>query len=384
MLRHLILALTLTLYSVPSFIVPKTAAAQTSLTRGTIESLRNRVRLIPRNQSARAARRSDTITPGDALATAANSMADVRFNDRSLARLGEQAVFRFSPGLRTVDLTRGTMVLLVAPGEGRTNVRTPNSAAGIRGSALFVRYIPETDTTLIGALTNSGIEIFNRTGEERQELKAGQMAAIIEDRIDSIYNFDLETFYQTSPLIQDLNLTGVDDTISPDEPMARVRAEVQEGLDTQPPVVSTEAMVNPDFINLPAVSATAQTSAELQDFPEIPDFSAAVVDFDPQVLDGNTGDVLPNVAAFENSSNARSLLVGAETQVSIQRADFLTNFPGVSDPGTAVPGSPLPGVGSGGISGGSGGCNIVISRSGRVRIPPGQIRRCLRQFLGRP
>jgi hypothetical protein len=381
MFRHLVLALTLVLYSVPSFVVPSSAAAQTSLTRGVIESLRNRVRLIPSNQSPRAARRSDAIAPGDALATAENSTADVRFNDRSLARLGEQAVFRFSPGLRTVELTRGTMVLLVSPGQGRTNVRTPNAAAGIRGSALFVRYIPETDTTLVGALTNSGIEVFNETGTERQELKAGQMAVMVEDRIDRVYNFDLETFYQTSPLIQDLNLTEVDPSATPEEPMNQVRAEVQEGLDTQVPIASAEAIVNPDFIGLPTAEVNAQTPVELQGFPEIPDFNTAVVDFDAGVLNGNLGAVEPNVTAFQNPADARSLLVGAETQVSIQRADFLSNLAGGNPPdGNPPGGNPL----GGNLPGGGRDSCDTPPRGRQNRVPPGQSRRCGRGAGGRP
>ncbi|MDY7012972.1 MAG: FecR family protein [Cyanobacteriota bacterium] len=388
MLRHLVLALTLVLYSVSPLFVPDAAIAQTRLTRGVIESLRNRVRLIRRDRSARAARRSDAIAPGDALATAANSTVDVRFNDRSLARLGEQAVFRFSPGMRTVDLTRGTLILLVSPGQGRTGVRTPNAAAGIRGSALFVRYIPETDTTLLGALTNSGIEVFDRSGTERLELEAGQMAVMVEDRIDRVYNFDLDTFYQTSPLMQDLDLTEVDETASPDEPMNQIRAEVREGLETQDPIPSAEALVNPDFMRLPPAPATPQASVELQDFPAVPDFNATVVNLEPNLLNGNSGGVEPNIAAFQNPSDARSLLVGAETQASIGRSVTFPavpgNFPTGNVPGGTPTVAPLPG-GNPNVtpSGGRNRCNISLpirGNRGRGRSRRLNICRLLNRF----
>lgn len=314
MLRSLFLLSLWIACSTSPLLFPGAAKAQTALTRAVVESLRNRARLIPQNQAARAARSSDAMRPGDAIATAASSTVDLRFNDRSLARLGEQAVFRFAPGTRSVDLTRGTLLLLAAPGQGRTNVRTPNSAAGVRGSALFVRYIPETDTTLVGALTNSQIEVFNRDGSDRVELRAGQMAAIVQDQIRSIYNFDLKTFYQTSPLVEDLNLTQLDVNTAPDEAMNLVRAEVQEGLATQTPVASNNEIVNPDFIRMTPLPIAAGSPEAESDFP---DTNATVVSFDPSEISVSPSQ--PNLSTLADSPDARSFVVGGEIQTSLQR-----------------------------------------------------------------
>lgn len=182
------------------------ALAGTPLNRAVIETLRNQVRLLQPDRSARPATVSDTLTPGDGVATGQLALAELRFNDGSLARMGEQVVFWFTPQDRTFRLSNGTMLMLIPPGQGNTRIQTPNVTAGIRGSALFVRFDAESNTTLVGALTNSGIEVFNADGTERQELKAGQMAVVVNDRIEELYEFDLETFYQTSPLVEGLNL----------------------------------------------------------------------------------------------------------------------------------------------------------------------------------
>jgi len=297
MLRQLAFVLAVTSCSFASLVVPQEAIAG-PLTRAVIESLRNQVRLIPQNQSARSARPSDAMNPGDSLATARASAAQLRFNDGSLARLGEQAVFRFTPGTRSFTLSNGTVLMLIPPGQGTTRVRTPNAAAGIRGSALFVRYIPETETTLVGALTTSGIEVFNDSASQRQELKAGNMAVIVKDRIERVYEFDLNEFYRTSELVKGLDLTISSGVPSADEAIAKVQAETAEAAKTQAAIIGTQVIENPSFVQL-----SASTSG---DFPNVntpirDDFPNSR----PQNLDrfGNTN---------RNATDVRTLLEGGQ------------------------------------------------------------------------
>jgi len=119
--------------------LPQKASATTPLTRAVVKRLHNLVQLMPQNRPKRRARRRDTMTPGDGLATGRASLADLRFNDGSLARIGERAVFKFLHRTRTFRLSNGTVLLLIPTGQGRTRVRTRSDAATIRGSALFVR-----------------------------------------------------------------------------------------------------------------------------------------------------------------------------------------------------------------------------------------------------
>ena len=225
------------------------AFARVPLTQAEIQYLRRSVRLMPRNRPKRWARLRDRMIPGDGLSTGRASLADLRFNDGSLARVGQQAIFYFQPRTRNFRLGNGTVLLLIPPGRGKTRINTPNAAAAIRGSALFVRYDKETDTTIVGALTDSGIEVSNKDQSQTQELKAGQLIIIIKDRIKSLYDFDLRTFYETSELVKNLNLNKQDTTIK-DPAIASVKKETTEALKEQTPIEGKEVVANPPQIRL--------------------------------------------------------------------------------------------------------------------------------------
>ncbi|MFB2972659.1 FecR domain-containing protein [Aerosakkonema sp. BLCC-F183] len=262
MSRKLVLLLSLVLWSIMTLPPAKEVSAEMPLSKAVIQSIRNLVRLIPQNQTGRPARVSEPMNPGDSLATGRESLAELRFNDGSLARVGEQALFQFLPNTRTFKLSDGTALLLIAPGRGTTQLQTPNARTGIRGSALFVRYNRKTDTTIVGALTNSNIEVFNQDASQGEVLRAGQLAVIVKDRIERIYDFDIRTFYETSDLVRGLNLTQPGDKANPDSAMAEVQSETSTAVTQQTPIVGQGVIENPNFIplgatlsNLPSVDA---------------------------------------------------------------------------------------------------------------------------------
>ncbi|MHC5741244.1 MAG: FecR domain-containing protein [Nostoc sp.] len=223
-------------------------SAITPLTRAEIQNLRNIVQLIPKDKlKKRAARKLDAMTPGDGLSTGRASLADLRFNDGSLARVGEQALFQFLPKTREFKLTNGTVLLLIPPGKGQTRIQTPNAAAAIRGSALFVRYDQQTDTTIVGALTNSGIEVSNKKASQTQVLEAGQMVIIVKGEFQRLYDFDLRNFYETSQMVRELDLNR------------QVQAETSAALEAQPPIKGEGVIENPSFVQL---TPTPDTSTE--------------------------------------------------------------------------------------------------------------------------
>ncbi|PLZ90635.1 hypothetical protein CEN44_10360 [Fischerella muscicola CCMEE 5323] len=238
--------------------LPERATAATPLTRAVIQNLRNLVQLMPHNQPKRRARKSDAIIPGDGLSTGRASLAELRFNDGSLARVGEQAVFRFLPKTRNFRLSNGTVLLLIPPGQGRTRVNTPNAAAAIRGSALFVRYDEKKDTTVVAALTNSGIEVFNKDASQSQELKAGQMLVVVKGQFQGLYDFDLRTFYETSDMVRGLDLPRQEQPSS-DPAIAKVQAETAEAVTSQQPITGQQVIENPSFVKLsPSVSDSSK------------------------------------------------------------------------------------------------------------------------------
>ncbi|MBD6614979.1 hypothetical protein FNW02_03710 [Komarekiella sp. 'clone 1'] len=227
------------------------ASAITPLTRAEIQNLRNLVQLIPRdNLKKRPARKLDAMIPGDGLSTGRASLADLRFNDGSLARIGEQAVFQFLPKTRDFRLSNGTVLLLIPPGRGQTRIQTPSAAAAIRGSALFVRHNQQTDTTIVGALTNSGIEVSNKEASQTQVLEAGQMIVIVKGKFQSLYDFDLKNFYETSELVRELDLNRQNPTSTPDPAITSVQAETTAALKAQPPITGEGVIENPSFVQL--------------------------------------------------------------------------------------------------------------------------------------
>jgi hypothetical protein len=259
MFRHLS---TCFLISLLGFVVQgilSPASANTPLTRADIQRLRNEVELIPDRGTARPARLSDDLEVGDALSTQREAFAELRFNDGSLARLGELALFQFVPNTRTFELDNGTMLLLIPPGQGRSRLRTPNATAGIRGSALFARYNRETGVTLIGALTTSGIEVSNEDDTQQVELEAGHLAVFVGDRLAGLYRFDLDRFYQTSALVQDLRLGSPElyaDASSEaiafagDPYIAQVRAETVDGIDNQQFDETADIVTTPEYFRM--------------------------------------------------------------------------------------------------------------------------------------
>ncbi|MCC5663162.1 FecR family protein [Nostoc sp. CHAB 5784] len=216
--------------------LPNKVSAITPLTQAKIQDLRNMVQLIPKDKlKKRPARKLDAMTPGDGLSTGRASLADLRFNDGSLARVGEQALFQFLPKTRDFKLSNGTVLLLIPPGRGQTRIQTPSAAAAIRGSALFVRYDQQTDTTIVGALTNSGIEVSNKEGETKV-LEAGQMIILIKGKFQNLYDFDLRNFYENSELVRELDLDRQSPVPTSDPAITSVQAETTAALKAQPPI----------------------------------------------------------------------------------------------------------------------------------------------------
>ena len=196
------------------------------LTQATLRKVVKDVRIFLGQQPSRTAQVNDRLGSGDALKTAQASRAELKFNDGTLAKVGEYATFRFTPNTRRFDLQNGTYLFLVPPGRGTTEFYTPNARAGVRGSALFLRYDAETDTTTMGALTNNPLGPMDITvGNQKQDLYAGQMAVVVKNKIDRVETFDLRTFYNTSALFKDVDLS--------DPEVKAVRLEISDALQLQ-------------------------------------------------------------------------------------------------------------------------------------------------------
>ena len=250
--------------------MPRSALAQSTLTWARVELTRNDVQLYTNGRS-RAAKVSDVLGLNDALSTASRSRAELRFNDGSLARIGESAVFQFTPNTRNFRLSNGTVLLLIPPGQGRTTIQTPNAVTGIHGSALFVRFVPETNITIIGALTNNPagpMMAFNQDGSAQQPLYAGEMAVLQADGTLNLFSFDLDEFYATSDLITGLGIDNLDEDTG-DAAVDAVRQEIQDALNQQDGFeYGEDVMEKPAFLSVSDNAPVARTRA-------IPEFTVS-------------------------------------------------------------------------------------------------------------
>ncbi len=265
MSRNLFLVVTLSLLSASTTFLSTPVRAEIPLKFADIQAMLRQVRLLPKNKPARPAQIRERMFTGDALSTARSSKADLRFNDGSFARVGELALFRFTPNTRQFNLSNGTALLLIPPGRGTTTVKTPNVSAGIRGSALFVRVDEQTGTTIVGALTNSGITVTDNVTNRLVELQAGQMA-VADPRGLRLFDFDLTTFYRTSNIVRGLNLEQKPSETSSDKDIAAVQGETSEAVGKQEKIPDEAVARNLDFIKLspqPSGSSKEKIAAPL-------------------------------------------------------------------------------------------------------------------------
>lgn len=252
----------------PQLVAQLIAQQNEVLTRAEVYKLRNQVELLPFNQSARAAQISDVLTPQDAVRTAAVSIAELLFNEGSIARVDANTVFRFREGLRRFQLPNrvsqkpglhafmtptpaqpkliaqaemsvlqkelifvlesGTALLMSPPNSVGTRAETPESqisiiaprtvsetsttsetASGLlippdRSSAVMVVHDRDANSTRVFALTDGDIRVSDRTGVNSTPLIGGQTVAVTNGRLGAVETFDLENFYRTVPLAEGL------------------------------------------------------------------------------------------------------------------------------------------------------------------------------------
>jgi hypothetical protein len=75
-----------------------------------------------------------TVTAKEFIATDAASRAELKFADNSIVRVGQNSIFSFEAGSRTLSLKEGTMLFYVPHDSGGGNIKTPSFTAAITGT----------------------------------------------------------------------------------------------------------------------------------------------------------------------------------------------------------------------------------------------------------
>ncbi len=175
-----------------------------------IYKTRNQVEInFGRNPDWYEAKPGDRLVPRDSVRTGSNSRADILFNDGSLVRTGAGTTFRFPPGKRRFELTSGAALIMIRPEQGKSTINTPEAKVISQGTALFVQHNPESNSSLIGVLTNSPaglVEVSSADGQVTLQLQAGQFVSIVQGVVGLVEHFVLPMFYETVELAAGLGM----------------------------------------------------------------------------------------------------------------------------------------------------------------------------------
>ena len=113
------------------------AHAATPFTQATVTRLQNKVSYgeIKGEQSVlRPAAAQDVVRASNFLQSETDSRAELRYEDGSLVRIGQNTIFSFEANTRTMTLTKGSFMFYVPKGSGGGVIKTPSLTAAITGT----------------------------------------------------------------------------------------------------------------------------------------------------------------------------------------------------------------------------------------------------------
>jgi hypothetical protein len=113
------------------------AHSATPFTQATVTRVQNKVSYgeVRGDQSVtRPASAQDVVKDSNFLLTDTDSRAELKYEDGSLVRIGQNTVFSFEASTRTLSLTKGTFIFYVPKGSGGGVIKTPSLTAAITGT----------------------------------------------------------------------------------------------------------------------------------------------------------------------------------------------------------------------------------------------------------
>jgi hypothetical protein len=112
------------------------ARAAEPLASATVSRVENAVsygKVIGNKSDTRPANIDDVVKANNFLLSEADSRAELRYDDGTIVRIGQNTVFTFEASTRTLNLKKGTFVFYVPKGKGGT-IKTPSLTAAITGT----------------------------------------------------------------------------------------------------------------------------------------------------------------------------------------------------------------------------------------------------------
>ncbi|MEA3187303.1 MAG: hypothetical protein QOD99_1133 [Chthoniobacter sp.] len=219
-----------------------TGAAAQPFDSATVTRIENQVSV---GQGAKAAERpaavSDVIKGEEYLRTLTEARAELKFSDHSIVRVGQNSVFTFDAGSRTLSLEKGTMLFYIPPGSGGGQIKTRAFTAAVTGT--------------IGLVSENLIAVLRGTLHTQWgDVPKGWAV----DSSGHIFQFDLDEVVKTSKLF---NFGGPPPSFPLGSPLAPVDDEVAGVLAEFPGLpdlhfldIQEATQINPrvrDFLNTP-------------------------------------------------------------------------------------------------------------------------------------
>jgi hypothetical protein len=171
-----------------------TSFAETKeIKQASVEELNGTVNIRRKNEE-KAAALHEIISGRDAIKTGTSSRAELKFWDKSFARLGSNTIFSFDPEHRNLLIRQGTGLFVVPKGLGGTTISSPSATAGILGTTVYLNVSRDvTEYYCLEGKCQIGPHVLN-PGDRITIPQRGSYSAPIR-------SFDAKEFLQTNELV---------------------------------------------------------------------------------------------------------------------------------------------------------------------------------------
>lgn len=112
-------------------------AAGEPLASATVSRVENQVsygKIVGDKSETRPASKDDVVKANNFLLSETDSRAELRYEDGTIVRIGQNTIFTFEANTRTLNLKKGTFVFYVPKGKGGGTIKTPSFTAAITGT----------------------------------------------------------------------------------------------------------------------------------------------------------------------------------------------------------------------------------------------------------
>jgi len=117
--------------------VTQAAAEPPPLATATVSRVENQVsygKIVGDKSETRPAVPNDVVKTNNYLLSETDSRAELRYEDGTIVRIGQNTIFTFEEKTRTLNLKKGTFVFYIPKGKGGGTIKTPSFTAAITGT----------------------------------------------------------------------------------------------------------------------------------------------------------------------------------------------------------------------------------------------------------